>query len=187
LADGAVTVLSGHDLPLAGYEELLGGPGAVELVAGTGGREPAAGLLEELRARIGLFEVEGEEAERAPVRVVLAAPDLAGGSYSGLCDLLRERGPGPPVALAILDLTGPAEPGRQGWRWEARLVLAGTDPVAVDRVGLRILDSARRATAAPPLETLEGPGLESLARARSELGGTASLERIDWIKAPLTR
>lgn len=187
LADAAVVALSGQALPLPGYEQLLGGPGPLELVVGSGHREPAEGLVEELEARLGLLRTEPADSSRGPASVLVAAPSLEGGTYSGLCDLLRERPPGAPPALAFLDLTGPAEPGRHGWRWEARLVLAGTDPVAVDRVGLRILDSARRATAAPPLETVEGAGLESLARAESELGGTARLERIEWLKEPLTR
>jgi hypothetical protein len=186
-ADAAVTALADESFPLPAYERLLGGPGPLSLIVGQGPREPAPGIIEELEARLALLEETEEGSSRGPVTVVVAAPDLSGGRYSGLCDLLREQEPEAPVALAVLDLGRPAEPGDRGWGWEAHLLLAGTDPVAVDRVGLRILDSARRATGAPPLEDLEGPGTRSLAEAERELGGQGRLEGIDWIKVPLTR
>lgn len=186
LVDASLRALGSRPYPLESLEVLLDGAEKVTLQEGRGDRSPHPALVKVMQDRLRIFRELAEEDAAAAV-VVMAAPRLEGGRFSGISDLLQECPPEAPVVLALLDLVHPREVGGMGWSWRAGEVVAGTDPVAVDRIAQRILDSARRATGGPALESDDDPGDPRLARAASLLGGCADLDHIEWRKIPLTR
>jgi len=92
----------------------------------------------------------------------------------------------PPVRektrLILVDALWTVIDGGPGWSREAmrptRSVLVSTDPVAVDRVLLKIIDEARRAEGLPPKEPL----VRFLALAEKQELGVADLQRIKIVK-----
>jgi hypothetical protein len=187
LADVAVFRLTGREYVLEAWSALIGDVDRVEVIAPQAEGAPSPQLRVEIETRLSMLNRSREPGGTGKaVAVVIAAARLDDGRFWGVTDLLLDRPSTPPVALAIIDLARPGEPGRVGWSWAAGELIVGVDPVAVDRVALRVLDSARRATGAPPLELFEGPGTPRLEEAAGRLSGQADLERIDWIKIPVT-
>jgi hypothetical protein len=186
LIDAALRALGDSPYPLEALETFLGGAEQVTLLAGEEDQAPHPDLTRVVQDRLRVFRELAEKDAGAAV-VVMAAPRLEGERYAGVTALLQERPPEVPVVLALVDLVHPREGDGSIWSWPAGAVVAGTDPVAVDRIALRILDSARRATGRPALEQDTGQGNPRLARAADRLGGCATLDRIDWRKVPLVR
>ncbi len=87
--------------------------------------------------------------------------------------------------LILVDALWTVIEGGPGWNREAmrptRSVLVSTDPVAVDRVLLKIIDDARRAEGLPPRE----PFVRFLALAEKQGLGVADLGRIKIVKIEL--
>jgi len=84
-----------------------------------------------------------------------------------VCDALRPQYHGGP-------------PTRPKWQWPYGGILMGTDPVAVDRVALEILERKRAAAGMKPLAA-EGRAVRYLASAESRGLGTADLARIEVV------
>lgn len=176
LVDAAMRALSGRSMVVDAWAAVVG-PGDPEAVlAGEGAARPDRVLLEAVRSRLRLVREGG-----AGGLAVVAAAEIGEGEFGCATRLLREHRDGASVRLAICDLQRVQEQGGD-WTWDAGLLVVGTDPVAVDRVALRILDSALRAGGRPGLETDDVRGLPDLAVAAEAVGGTAQLDRIDWRK-----
>jgi len=84
------------------------------------------------------------------------------------------------VCDALLPVAEKGPQARPEWTWEYKTILASTDPVALDSVGLKILDEQRTKINLPPLEA--GGKAPSVATAAKMGLGVADMAQIDLVK-----
>jgi uncharacterized protein (DUF362 family) len=88
------------------------------------------------------------------------------------------------LRLAVCDAMRPQYQGgpsvRPHWQWPYGGLILGTDPVAVDRVGLEIIAKKRAAAGMPTLEAERRP-VRHLASAQARGLGAADLEHIEVV------
>jgi len=98
---------------------------------------------------------------------VCAAPPIRDRLRLAVCDALRPQYNGGP-------------PGRPQWQWAYGGLIVSTDPVALDRVALEILEKKRAAAGLKPLEAEKRPA-RYLAGAQARGLGTADLASIEVV------
>jgi hypothetical protein len=96
-----------------------------------------------------------------------AAPPIRDRLRLVVCDALRPQYNGGP-------------PGRPQWQWAYGGLIVSTDPVALDRVALEILEKKRAAAGLKPLEAEKRPA-RHLASAQARGLGTADLATIEVV------
>jgi uncharacterized protein (DUF362 family) len=79
------------------------------------------------------------------------------------------------VADALLPVADAGPQARPQWTWEYKAILAATDPVAIDAVGLKILQEQRAKLGKPPLK------VKCLATAAAKGLGVADLDQIEVV------
>jgi len=88
------------------------------------------------------------------------------------------------LRLAVLDATRPQYQGgpasRPQWQWPYGGLIAGTDPVAADRIGCEILSRKRAAVGMKSFDA-EGRPVQHLASGQARGLGAADLERIEVV------
>jgi len=98
---------------------------------------------------------------------VVAHPNIRGRLRLAVCDATRPQCHGGPAA-------------RSRWQWPYGGVLLATDPVALDRVAMEILDRRRAAVGLKPLAD-DGRPVRYLASAQARGLGTADLVQIEVV------
>ncbi len=163
LVDGAVTRMSGTELPLDAWDSFIDEPSVIQVIA-----VPEAGVL----ARVVVERLKLVAPTGVPVELVEGRDALSGASGSALVVLVTKPawhdgaidpalealvGPagGPRPALAFADLLGPVVDG-QGWA--ADTAIAARDPRAVALAARYVLEarSSRRIPGLAPLAAWAG-------------------------------
>jgi uncharacterized protein (DUF362 family) len=85
------------------------------------------------------------------------------------------------VSDALLPVADGGPQARPQWTWAYKAILASTDPVAIDYVGLKILDEQRAKIGKPPLESTGKA--KCIATAAAKGLGAADMNRIDLVTA----
>ncbi len=85
------------------------------------------------------------------------------------------------VSDALLPVADGGPQARPQWTWAYKAILASTDPVAIDYVGLKILDEQRAKIEKPPLESTGKA--KCIATAAAKGLGVADMNRIDLVTA----
>ena len=83
------------------------------------------------------------------------------------------------VADALLPVAEKGPQARPEWTWEYKTILASLDPVAIDYVGVKILDEQRAKINLPPIE----PKCKCVQTAAAKGLGVADMSKIEIIKA----
>ena len=85
------------------------------------------------------------------------------------------------VSDALLPVADGGPQARPQWTWAYKAILASTDPVAIDYVGLKILDEQRAKIGKPPLESTGKAKCVATAAAKGL--GTADMNQIELVTA----
>ena len=82
------------------------------------------------------------------------------------------------VADALLPVAEKGPQARPEWTWEYKTILASLDPVAIDYVGVKILDEQRAKINLPPIE----PKCKCVQTAAAKGLGVADMSKIEVVK-----
>jgi uncharacterized protein (DUF362 family) len=82
------------------------------------------------------------------------------------------------VADALLPVAEKGPQARPEWTWEYKTILASLDPVAIDYVGVKILDEQRAKINLPPIE----PKCKCVQTAAAKGLGAADMSKIEIVK-----